>query len=89
MNNGEFFFTGTAEDIISSIDKEIWTCAVPRQEVDEYLKRYLVANVKTAAQGAELRILSDNPPVPGARQERASLEDAFLFYFGKKAGDEE
>ena len=89
MNNGEFFFTGTAEDIISSIDKEIWTCAVPRHEVDEYLKRYLVANVKTSAQGTELRILSDHPPVPGARQERASLEDAFLFYFGKKAGDEE
>ena len=47
MNKGEFFFTGTAENVISSIGKEVWTCAVPRQEVDEYLKHYLVANVKT------------------------------------------
>lgn len=89
MNKGEFFFTGTAEDIVSSIGKEVWTCTVPRQEVDEYLKRYLVANVKTAPQGVELRILSDHPPVPDARQEQATLEDAFLFYFGEKAGETE
>ena len=86
MNKGEFFFTGTAENVISSIGKEVWTCAVPRQEVDEYLKHYLVANVKTSSQGAELRILADHPPVPNARQEQATLEDAFLFYFGEKAG---
>ena len=89
MNKGEFFFTGTAEDIVSSIGKEVWTCTVPRQEVDEYLKRYLVANVKTAPQGVELRILSDHPPVLDARQEQATLEDAFLFYFGEKAGETE
>lgn len=89
MNKGEFFFTGTAENVISSIGKEVWTCAVPRQEVDEYLKHYLVANVKTSSQGAELRILSDHPPVPNARQEQATLEDAFLFYFGEKAGESE
>ena len=89
MNKGEFFFTGTAEDIVSSIGKEVWTCTVSRQEVDEYLKQYLVANVKTAPKGAELRILSDHPPVPDARQEQATLEDAFLFYFGEKAGEAE
>ena len=57
--------------------------------MDEYLKHYLVANVKTSSQGAELRILADHPPVPNARQEQATLEDAFLFYFGEKAGESE
>lgn len=89
MNEGEFFFTGTSEEIVSSIGKEVWTCAVPRQEVDEYLKHYLIANVKTTTQGAELRMLADRPPVQNARQEQATLEDAFLFYFGEKAGDTE
>lgn len=89
MNKGQFFFTGTAESIISSIGKKVWSCEVSRQEVDKYLKCYLVANVKTAPQGAELRILSDHPPVPEAIQEQATLEDAFLFYFGEKAGETE
>lgn len=89
MNKGEFFFTGTAAEIVAAIDKEVWTCTVPRQEVDEYLKRYLVANVKTAPHGVELRILSAYPPVADARQEQVTLEDAFLFYFGEKAGEAE
>ena len=89
MNKGEFFFTGTAAEIVAAIGKEVWTCAVPRQEVDEYLKRYLVANVKTAPHGAELRILSAYSPVADARQEQVTLEDAFLFYFGEKAGEAE
>ena len=45
--------------------------------------------MKTAPHGAELRILSDLAPVPDARQEQATLEDAFLFYFGEKAGERE
>ena len=89
MNKGEFFFTGTAAEIVAAIGKEVWTCTVPRQEVDEYLKRYLVANVKTAPHGAELRILSAYPPVADARQEQVTLEDAFLFYVGEKAGEAE
>ena len=89
MNKGELFFTGTAEDVISSIKSEVWTCNVPRQDVEKYLQHYLVANVKTSSQGAELRILSDRPPVPDAQREQATLEDAFLFYFGERTGEAE
>lgn len=87
MNKGSFFCTGTAKDLIASIQTKVWTCNVPRNQVDEYMKKYLVANVKTAAQGAELRMLSEQPPVFDARQEQATLEDAFLYYFGEKAGN--
>ena len=43
--------------------------------------------MKTAPKGAELRILSKEPPMEGAVREEATLEDAFLLYFGEKAGD--
>ncbi len=89
MKKGEILLTGTAEDIVFSIGKEVWTCVVSRQETDEYLKHYLVANVKTTPLGAELRILSECSPIPGARREQATLEDAFLFYFGEKEGEAE
>jgi ABC-2 type transport system ATP-binding protein len=89
MNKGKFFFTGTAEDITSSIDQKAWTCTISRSDVEDYLKRYLVANVKTILQGAELRIIASQPPVEYAKEEQITLEDAFLYYFGEKAGDEE
>lgn len=86
MQEGKFFLTGTADEIISGMDQAVWRCTVPRKAVDSYLGRYLVSNVKTVPGGAELRILADRPPAEGAAIEEATLEDAFLLYFGEKAG---
>lgn len=88
MRNGKFFMNGTSEEIISSMDQAVWSCTVPRKEADRYLSKYLVSNVKTVPGGAELRILSENSPAEGAVREEATLEDAFLLYFGEKAGEE-
>ena len=88
MKDGKFFMNGTAEEIISSMDRAVWSCTVPRKEADRYLSKYLVSNVKTVPGGAELRILAKRSPAEGAVMEEATLEDAFLLYFGEKAGEE-
>ena len=88
MKDGKFFMNGTAEEIISSMDQAVWSCTVPRKEADRYLSKYLVSNVKTVPGGAELRILAKRSPAEGAVMEEATLEDAFLLYFGEKAGEE-
>ena len=36
-----------------------------------------------------LRVLSKMPPTGNAVQVEATLEDAFLLYFGEKAGDKD
>ena len=87
MKDGKFFYTGTSEELISSMDESVWHCTVSKQEVNVYLKKYLVANVKTISGGAELRILSQTRPTEHAIKQKATLEDAFLLYFGEKAGD--
>ena len=87
MKDGKFFMNGTAAEIISGMDQAVWSCTVPRKEADLYLSRYLVSNVKTVPGGVELRILAERCPVEGAVMEEAALEDAFLLYFGEKAGE--
>jgi ABC-2 type transport system ATP-binding protein len=87
MKNGELFYEGTTEELISSMDESVWHCTVPKNKANDFMARYLVGNVKTAPKGAELRILSKEPPMEGAVREEATLEDAFLLYFGEKAGD--
>lgn len=87
MKDGKFFMNGTADEIISGMDQAVWSCTVPRKEADRYLSRYLVSNVKTVPGGVELRILAERCPVEGAVMEEAALEDAFLLYFGEKAGE--
>lgn len=89
MQDGKFFYTGTSEELIDGMDEDVWICTVPRQRVNRYLQKYPVGNVKHVSGGAELRILSKTPPTENAVREEATLEDAFLLYFGEKAGDED
>jgi len=87
MKEGKLLYTGTSDELIASMNEFVWQCMVPKHKVNDYLKKYLVDNVKTISDGAELRILSKTPPTKNAVMEKATLEDAFLLYFGEKAGD--
>ena len=89
MKNGRFFYAGTTEDLVASMEESVWHCTVPKQRVNDFVEKYLVDNVKTVPGGAELRILSKVPPTKQAVREEATLEDAFLLYFGEKAGDKD
>lgn len=87
MKDGKFLVTGTAEELIASCPDRSWICDVPKGEVLACHQKYRVANVKTLADHAQLRILSKDSPMPRAVQEEASLEDVFLSYFGERSGD--
>lgn len=88
MKDGEITVSGTAEDVIASMATKVWRCSVKKEAMDSFLHQYQISNVKTIPGGAELRILSDAPPVPDALEENATLEDVFLYHFGERAGDE-
>ena len=85
MKDGELFYAGTAEDLVSSMKEKVWQCNVSRNMIDKYMNEYLVGNIKTTKNGAELRIISIEKPTEDAVAVEKNLEDAFLFYFGKKS----
>lgn len=85
MKAGELFYTGTMENLLSSMKESVWQCHVPKNMVDKYVKEYLVGNIKTAENGAELRIISREKPKENAVSVDKNLEDAFLLYFGEKS----
>lgn len=89
MNHGRIGLSGTAEELVSSMDMKVWRVRVKSSDVGSYMKTYKVANVKTLQGGTELRVLSEQKPSPHAVEEEATLEDVFLHYFGEKAGEED
>ncbi|MBD5457974.1 MAG: ABC transporter ATP-binding protein [Lachnospiraceae bacterium] len=89
MKDGEFLHTGTPEEIIEGIPERVWKLTVPVNKALEYDRNYKVANRKTVPDGAMLRILSKERPHPEAEEEMPTLEDVFLSYFGKKAGEDD
>lgn len=89
MKDGVITMSGTAEEIIASMPEQVWTFAVPKAQIDAYLKAYKVANIKTIPGGAELRVLSPVRPNSGAVEVESALEDAFLYHFGESAGEDD
>ena len=83
MKDGQFCYTGTAENLLTSMEESVWLCQVPRDKVNSYRKKYLVGNIKTTEDGAELRIISGEKPTDNAIPVEKNLEDAFLLYFGE------
>ena len=86
MKDGSLVLSGTSEEITSSIPEKIWSCTVSKPEIGAYMAKYKIANIKTVPGGAQLRVISMQSPCENAVLESASLEDAFLYYFGEKAG---
>ena len=89
MKDGELFYAGTAEDLVSSMKEKVWQCNVARSMIDKYMNEYLVGNIKTTKTGAELRIISIEKPTEDAVAAEKNLEDAFLFYFGEKSEEKQ
>ena len=87
--DGELFYAGTAEDLVSSMKEKVWQCNVSRSMIDKYMNEYLVGNIKTTKTGAELRIISIEKPTEDAVVVEKNLEDAFLFYFGEKSEEKQ
>ncbi len=85
MGDGHIVRSGTPEKIMSSVPDRVWSCTVPRSKAQDWAKEYKVANMKTTSGGVELRILCEERPCPDAKQEEITLEDIFLYYFGKRA----
>ena len=85
MKDGMLCYTGTAEELLASMQEHVWLCQVPRNMVENYMRKYLVGNIKTSENGAELRIISKEKPMAEAVLTEKNLEDAFLLYFGEKS----
>lgn len=85
MKEGALFYTGTAQNLLASMKEDVWHCQVPKNQIDRCMQEFLVGNIKTTQNGAELRIISKTKPTENAVPVEKNLEDAFLLYFGEKS----
>lgn len=79
--------SGTAQELIAAMPEKVWSIEASKSEIDSYIKAYKTSNIKAVQGGAELRLLSENPPAPNAVLETPTMEDVFLYYFGETAGE--
>lgn len=88
MKEGRIVEKGTSKEVLNSMTTKVWKCLLQKSEVEEYSKQYKLINMKSVENGIEVRLIADEKPCDLATEEKKTLEDAFLFYFGEKAGEE-
>ena len=87
MKSGRIIRKGTSEEIVDSMKERVWECVVESEDVAAMMKRFRISNMRSEGRKVRLRVISLASPLEGAVPVRASLEDAFLYYFGEKAGE--
>ena len=66
----------------SALEGKVWKLHADEAEIQEYSKKFNIANAAAADGKYELRIVSAEKPHPSARPEQPRLEDVYLYYFG-------
>ena len=71
------------EALAASMNGKVWTIDVEESRVDECEKTMRVTNIAKNEKGATLRVLSDEA-IPNGTPAKPTLEDYYLYVFGKE-----
>lgn len=90
MKQGSIIMDGTVNEITSSMQGHVWKCIVSPKEVDKLTVNFCVSNLRNEENDVELRIVSQNQPLPTATPIEPTLEDLYLYHFQEeKAGEKD
>ncbi|MDR0287399.1 MAG: ABC transporter ATP-binding protein [Clostridiales bacterium] len=82
MKSGKLLHSGKPQAVTAEMNGCVWECVMPANLVDKYAVKHNVGNWKNADNGdTVLRIISEQKPMPDAKQVTPNLEDLYLFYF--------
>ena len=83
LKKGKIVAPASPAELIRGMEGRVWRVLAQPEEVAELQSRFTVTNIQKDDSGVSLRILSDTAPAPEARPVGPSLEDRYLYVFGK------
>jgi ABC-2 type transport system ATP-binding protein len=88
LDKGRLLWHSPPEDLLCSVEGQVWEWVVPSSELTAIRERYAVSNAVRRSDGVHLRLVADAPPGPDARPLLPSLEDAYLHHItaGRNGG---
>lgn len=81
VNQGRLVMQGPPEELEKSVEGKVWNVLVGEEEMEEWVEKYQVRNVKRLGSEFLLRVVSHERPQGKAEQVPPSLEDVFLSIF--------
>ena len=87
LKNKEAIMVNNISELSGKMSAHVWSVVAQNEnEINYYTQKYLVSNIRQTSEknGYELKIISDIIPSENAVHEQPGLEDAFLYFYGKK-----
>jgi len=84
LKKGHIQTIAKPEELTTSMDGKVWTVDVSESEVAAYEEKHTVTNIAKTETGATLRILSDVKFSEKASPAKPTLEDYYLYVFGRE-----
>ena len=81
LKDGNFVERGSAKELLSLIDGQVWEFRVSERDWQRFAKDYVIVNERIEPDGIVLRVISDDSPFEGAQRIVPSLEDLYIYYF--------
>jgi len=78
LKKGKLVKKGTTKELERTVEGKIWNVTVSETDVEKYMHKYLIANIKRLEDKLQLRIVSESRPDGIAEAVAPSLEDVFL-----------
>lgn len=84
INNGLLIRKDKPKEILSSLNGKVWECTTLECNIPKLDTMYKIGNILRVEEGVSLRIISDVKPYIDAELQLPTLEDAYLYFFGKE-----
>ena len=82
MKNGQIIALGTTEELVKLVERKVWSCVIPVEELPIQEQRLRIVNLRNEEDGdISLRYLADRPLVPESKAVTPKLEDLYLWMF--------
>ena len=87
LRKGKIVNMASPQDLLRELDGKVWEVCVEQDQIADMQSNFAVTNIATSekhAGKAMLRVLSDTQPTADATELAPSLEDYYLYIFGRK-----
>ncbi len=86
LRKGEIINKAAPQDLLRELDGKVWEVCIEQEQIADMQSKFAVTNIAASEKHADmavLRVLSDTQPTEAAVSIVPSLEDCYLYVFGK------
>ncbi|MFC1526418.1 ATP-binding cassette domain-containing protein [Candidatus Latescibacterota bacterium] len=80
LNEGEIVYNGSPTGLVDTARGKVWKVETDHLHMDTLKERYAAVSTVPSANGYEMRLVADGPPMAGAEPLDPNMEDAYIHY---------